>query len=94
MVNIDDIIRMAGGYTPIEPRWYESLQVGDFVTDDEYHDVAVIVDIHKQRPIAPDYYFLNYADGSRTDMTDNELAANFRPYVLVSKIIADCGAQT
>lgn len=84
----DDIIRMAGGYTPVEPRWYESLQVGDFVADKETHDVAVVVDIHQQRPIAPDYYFLNFADGSRTDVTDNEMSAAYRPYVLISRIAA------
>jgi hypothetical protein len=89
----DDIIRMACGYTPIEPLWYELLQVGDFVADKDTHDVAVITYIHKQRPIAPDYYRLNFADDSRTDATDNELAATYRPYVLTSRIAAARGER-
>jgi hypothetical protein len=84
---------MACGYTPIEPLWYELLQVGDFVADKDTHDVAVITYIHKQRPTAPDYYRLNFADGSRTDATDNELAAAYRPYVLPSRIAAARGEK-
>lgn len=82
----DDIIRMACGYTAVEPRWYELLEPADFIADKETHDVAVIVSVHKQRPIAPDYYRLNFADGSYMDATDNDVSANYRPYVLVSRI--------
>jgi hypothetical protein len=84
----DDIIRMACGYTAVDPRWYELLEPADFIADKETHDVAVIVSVHKQRPIAPDYYRLNFADGSYMDATDNDVSANYRPYVLISRIAA------
>jgi hypothetical protein len=81
-----DIIRMACGYTAVDPRWYELLEPADFIAEKETHDVAVIVSVHKQRPIAPDYYRLNFADGSYMDATDNDVSANYRPYVLISRI--------
>jgi hypothetical protein len=83
-----DIIRMARGVTAFDARWYESIQPGDFIADKASGDVAVVVDVHKQRPIAPDYFRLDFADGSYLDATDNELAAEYRPYILPSKIAA------
>jgi hypothetical protein len=87
-MNRDDITCMARGVTAFDARWYESIQPGDFIADKASGDVAVVVDVHKQRPISPDYFRLDFADGSYLDATDNELAAEYRPYILPSKIAA------
>jgi hypothetical protein len=84
----DDIIRLACGYTPFENRWYESIEVGDFIAEKSSGDVAIVLGVLRQRPHAPDYFRLDFADGSRVDHTDNHLSANYRPYVLPSKIAA------
>lgn len=84
----DDIIRLACGYTSFEPRWYESIEAGDFIAEKLSGDVAIVLHVLKQRPLAPDYFRLDFADGSRVDHTDNHLSANYRPYVLPSKIAA------
>lgn len=84
----DEIISMARGVTAFEARWYETIQPGDFIADKTSGEVAVVVDVHKQRPIAPDYFRLDFADGSYMDATDNELAAEYRPYILPSKVAA------
>jgi hypothetical protein len=85
----DEIIRMACGHTQVSPRWYEAVQPGDFVIDAGNGDVAVVVSIDKQRPVAPDYYRLNFSEGSYIDVTDNHLAAIYLPYILISRIVAD-----
>jgi hypothetical protein len=87
-VNRDDIIRMARGVTAFDARWYESIQPGDFVADKVDGSVAVVVSVHKQRPTAPDYFRLDFADGSYMDATDNEMAAEYRPFILPSRIAA------
>jgi len=84
----DDIIRMARGVTAFDARWHESIQPGDFVADKVDGSVAVVVSVHKQRPIAPDYFRLDFADGSYMDATDNEISSEYRPYLLPSKIAA------
>jgi hypothetical protein len=84
----DDIIRMARGVTAFDARWHESIQPGDFVADKADGSVAVVVSVHKQRPTAPDYFRLDFADGSYMDATDNEMAAEYRPFILPSRIAA------
>lgn len=91
----NEILLLAGGFAPYPPRWFEQLQVCDLVADKDDGAVAMIVSIYKQRHLnAPDYFRLDFPDGSYLDASDNELSAAYRPYLLVSQIVKATGATT
>jgi hypothetical protein len=54
--------------------WIDNLKSGDKVFYDG--DSAVVFSVIRQRPIAPDYFKLDFDDGSYIDVNDNELIAN------------------
>lgn len=56
-------------------RWIDDLKAGDRVVFDG--DKATIFSIIRQRHMkAPDYFKLDFDDGSYIDVNDNELIAN------------------
>lgn len=86
-MNQNKIRLLAGGYEPYPERWFEHLQICDLVADKSTGAVAMVMSIQKQRHMnAPDYFRLDFADGSYMDVSDNELSAEYRPYLLVSRI--------
>jgi len=88
-MNQNEIRLLAGGYAPYPERWFEHLQICDLVADKSTGAVAMVMSIQKQRHMnAPDYFRLDFADGSYMDVSDNELSAEYRPYLLVSRITA------
>jgi hypothetical protein len=57
--------------------WIDHLKSGDRVVFDG--DEATVFSVIRQRPIAPDYFKLDFDDGSYIDVDDNELIANGKP---------------
>jgi hypothetical protein len=53
--------------------WINELKSGDKVIFDG--DVATVFNVIRQRPIAPDYFSLDFDDGSYITVKDNELIA-------------------
>lgn len=54
--------------------WIDELKSGDRVIFDG--DLAKVFNVIRQRPIAPDYFFLDFDDGSYINVNDNELISN------------------
>ena len=54
--------------------WIDELKSGDKIIYDG--DSAKVFSVLKQRPIAPDYFSLDFDDGSYITVNDNELIAN------------------
>jgi hypothetical protein len=53
--------------------WIDELKAGDKVIFDG--DAATVFNVLRQRPIAPDYFYLDFDDGSYITINDNELIA-------------------
>jgi hypothetical protein len=58
--------------------WIDELKSGDRVIFDG--DPARVFSVIRQRPIAPDYFYLDFDDGSYISVNDNELIANGKNY--------------
>ncbi len=54
--------------------WIDELKPGDRVMFDG--DPARVFSVIRQRPTAPDYFYLDFDDGSYIGVNDNELIAN------------------
>jgi len=54
--------------------WIDELKSGDRVIFDG--DPARVFNVIRQRPTAPDYFYLDFDDGSYISVNDNELIAN------------------
>ena len=54
--------------------WIDELKPGDRVMFDG--DPAKVFKVIRQRPAAPDYFKLDFDDGSYIDVNDNELIAD------------------
>jgi len=54
--------------------WIDELKPGDRVTFDG--DPARVFNVIRQRPTAPDYFYLDFDDGSYISVNDNELIAD------------------
>jgi len=53
--------------------WIDELKPGDRVIFDG--DKAIVFFVLRQRPLAPDYFKLDFDDGSYIDVSDNEMIA-------------------
>jgi hypothetical protein len=60
-------------------RWVDTIIPGDRVIDNDDKTQARVSKLVRQRPAAPDYFKLEFDDGSYIDVTDNELIANYKP---------------
>jgi hypothetical protein len=60
--------------------WVDSLASDDRVIEKDTGDKAIVFSVLRQRPVAPDYFKLDFDDGSYIDLSDNELIAGFLPY--------------
>jgi hypothetical protein len=60
-------------------RWVDTIIPGDWVIDNDDETQARVSKLVRQRPAAPDYFKLEFDDGSYIDVTDNELIANYKP---------------
>ena len=60
-------------------RWVDTIIPGDRVIDNDDKTQARVSKLVRQRPAAPDYFKLEFDDGSYIDVTDNEMIANYKP---------------
>jgi len=69
-------------------RWVDTIIPGDRVIDNDDKTQARVSKLIRQRPAAPDYFKLEFDDGSYIDVTDNELIANYKPLPEARKPVA------
>ncbi len=69
-------------------RWVDTIIPGDRVIDNDDKTQARVSKLIRQRPAAPDYFKLEFDDGSYIDVTDNELIANYKPLPESQKPVA------
>jgi hypothetical protein len=60
-------------------RWVDTIIPGDRVIDNDDKTQARVSKLIRQRPAAPDYFKLEFDDGSYIGVTDNEMIANYKP---------------
>ncbi len=69
-------------------RWVDTIIPGDRVIDNDDKTQARVSKLVRQRPAAPDYFKLEFDDGSYIDVTDNEMIANYKPLPEAQKPVA------
>ena len=69
-------------------RWVDTIIPGDRVIDNDDKTQARVSKLIRQRPAAPDYFKLEFDDGSYIDVTDNEMIANYKPLPESQKPVA------
>jgi hypothetical protein len=69
-------------------RWVDTIIPGDRVIDNDDKTQARVSKLIRKRPAAPDYFKLEFDDGSYIDVTDNELIANYKPLPESQKPVA------